>query len=106
MGNFLEIRKICATELRSKVSFYLPFTTFQNEEEFENHCKIIQETAEWGDQLEVISISNAIQRKIIVHMSESPDQIYGDYPEEIHLAFIRDYSIAGSHYNPVLPKPS
>ena len=100
--SYMDLRKLCADEIRSKPDFYLPFSSYQTKEELEKHCDIIEKTAEWGDALEVSALANALHLTIIVHSLGLPPQKYGDGASEINISFHSKYSSEGGHYNSLI----
>ena len=90
---YLDLRKRAADELRSKPSEYLPFSNFETSEQFENHCVRVEKSSDWGDELELVALSNALEYSIIVHRAD----------QSFELAFLAFYTTSGGHYNSVIP---
>lgn len=101
---YIEIRKKAADELRAHIDVYKPFSNFETDEEYENHCKLIETTAEWGDSLEVLVLAKAYNVTVIVHTADNPPEKYGTGPNTIQLSFHSRFTSSGGHFNAVIPK--
>ncbi|EAY19417.1 OTU-like cysteine protease family protein [Trichomonas vaginalis G3] len=102
--SYLDLRKSAANEIMSHPDQYLPFSNYGTVEELEKHCKLIETTAEWGDNLEVSALANALHVSIIVHSVGVPPQKYGEFAASINLTFHSTFTSHGGHYNAAIPK--
>lgn len=102
-NSFKEIRKRAADELRSNESQYFNFSNCSNHEEYEHYCEIVENSAEWGDELELTAISNAFKYTIVVHRVGQPPLNRGEFSQSIDLAFLPNFTTSGGHYNAVIP---
>lgn len=100
---FLELRKRAADELRSKPSEYMGFSNCETPEQYEAHCVRVEKSSDWGDELELMALSNALEYSVVVYRADQQPIKRGEFPQSIDLAFLAFYTTSGGHYNSVIP---
>ncbi|OHT01481.1 OTU domain-containing protein 6B [Tritrichomonas foetus] len=102
-NSFSDLRKRTAKELRENEEKYIGFSNCANHEEFEAHCQKVENSSDWGDELELMALSNALGYSFIVHRDGEEPITRGDFSSSLHLAFLLHYTTSGGHYNSVIP---
>lgn len=100
---YQELRKRCADELRSKSSEYIGFSNCETPEDFEAHCVRVEKSSDWGDELELMALSNALEYSIVVYRADQQPIKRGEFAPSLDLAFLAFYTTSGGHYNSVIP---
>ena len=105
---FNKIREIAATELQQNRSQYEPFYLPDDQSTFDHHIEQVRSTAEWGGNMELRALANALQRPIIIYSTNPPLTIQST-PESsmdnpIRLTYHQSYYALGQHYNSLSPK--
>ena len=100
--SFKIIRRKAAEELRAHPEQYRDFAGCANDEEYRNYCDKVENTAEWGDELEVKALSNALDYAIVVHKVGNEPIKHGNQPNCIQLMFLENFTSSGGHYNAVV----
>lgn len=102
------LRRTAADYLRDKKEDFLPFFVDESgnepDEAYSIHCDNVENTAEWGGELELRALSQALSKTIIVHSVDLPDTILGDQPESLNplrVCFMRHAYGLGDHYSSV-----
>lgn len=101
------IRKKCAEILRIHPDEYLPFVasdSITTVESFNQYCDTVQNTSEWGGELEVNALSRAYGVEIMVfQMSTAPITFgKGNANGQLRLSYHQHYYHLGAHYNSVV----
>lgn len=100
---YIDLRKRAADELRSNPSKYMSFSTCETPEEFEAHCERVEKSSDWGDDLELVALSNALEYSFNVYRADQDPIKRGEFPNSLDLAFLAFYTTSGGHYNSVIP---
>ncbi|KAH0789451.1 OTU domain-containing protein 6B [Histomonas meleagridis] len=100
--SFKILRKKAADELRAHPNEYQSFAGCETSEEFEVYCNKVENTAEWGGELEVTALSNALDYAIVVHMVGKEPIKHGNQANAIQLMFLAHFTSSGGHYNAVV----
>lgn len=105
---YQELRELAASYIRSHQSDFYPFLVDEDvEDALETHCVNIESTAEWGGEMELIALSQALKRHLVVHSAGMPDQFFGEEfatgdKALLRLCFMRHAFNLGCHYNSVV----
>lgn len=106
------LRSMCVTALREKKSQFEPFIVLEGGESFDDYCEKVRNTAEWGGQLELRALAQALQETIVVVSAIGDDVVMGeefrtdsDSPV-ICLSYHKHYLALGEHYNSTEPMKS
>lgn len=99
-----ELRSLAAKYLSSHRSEYECFidteATAGTADKFEEYCRKIESTGMWGGQIELETLSRALNLTIIVLQSEGPEICFNSSQEQvIYLSFHRFAFSLGEHYN-------
>ncbi|CAK4235631.1 unnamed protein product [Aphanomyces euteiches] len=114
MESHVYLRLRTAKYLRSHANDFLPFVELNyesdvsNEDQFEEYCKRVEESSDWGGQIELRALAQALEFPIEVHsattdvikMGEEFSKI-GEAP--LRLSYHLHYYSLGEHYNSVVP---
>lgn len=103
-ADFRFVRKMCADEMRANKDAYIGFIDITDEAEYIAYCDRIENSAEWGGEVELVALSNAFKMSFIVHRNGQQPMKQGNYDATTELAFLEFYSTSGGHYNSVVPK--
>lgn len=102
------LRHTAADYLRNNREDFLPFFVDESgnnpDEAFDIHCDNVENTAEWGGELELRALSQALGKTIIVHSVDLPDTVLGEQSEEsnpLRVCFMRHAYGLGDHYSSV-----
>ena len=109
--SYQTMRDMAATELQQNRSHYEPFYLPSDEQpllSFDQHIQQVRSTAEWGGNMELRALANALQRPIIIYSTNPPLTIQST-PESsmdnpIRLTYHQSYYALGQHYNSLTPK--
>lgn len=96
------LRQRTAEELRLHSDKYFEFSNCGSMEQFEEHCRRVETTSEWGGELEVTALSNALAISFVVHRVGFEPMKHGEQVTEIHLFFLEHFTSSGGHYNSVV----
>lgn len=107
---FTKMREIAATELQQNRSQYEPFYLPEDHSTFDQHIEQVRSTAEWGGNMELRALANALQRPIVIYSTNPPLTIQST-PESsmdnpIRLTYHQYYYALGQHYNSLSLKQS
>lgn len=97
------LREKTANELRKNKDKYFDFSNCANDEEYEKHCDRVENTSEWGGELEVTALSNALNISFIIHRVGFEPMKHGEQLTSIQLFFLEYFTSSGAHYNSVVP---
>lgn len=106
------LRTMCAQYMRSHRAMFEPFIAVEDEggeqgaKSFEEYLNTVQNTSEWGGQLELRALAGALQTPIRVLSATAPDVIMGEdfSGEPLRVTFHQHFLTLGEHYNSVQPK--
>jgi len=102
-----EVRQLCAAALRRGADNYSPFAELAEGEDFEGYCGRVENSADWGGELELRALADALQTRIVVHRAgETEPLVLG--PEglsglPLQVTYHRYYYTLGEHYNSAIP---
>jgi OTU domain-containing protein 6 len=103
-----KLREIAANHLRTHSEEFAPFVGLDMADPaFEEYCqKVASETlGEWGGQIELRALSEALEKKMIIYAANAPPVIMGEQYDNsaiIQLSFHQHYYALGEHYNSVV----
>jgi len=103
---YKEVRRLCATSLRGHVEGYAPFAELKEGEDFEGYCGRVESSADWGGELELRALADALKVRIHVFQAGADKPlVLGDGPaaSPLRVSFHRHYYALGEHYNSVVP---
>lgn len=109
-----ELRLQCADYMRSHGTDFLPFLTDSqtgdqfNQDQFEEYCREIADTAAWGGQLEILAFSHIFQVPIKVYQASAPLMCIGEEyqlnTQPLTLSYhLHEFGL-GEHYNSITSK--
>ncbi|CAJ1367193.1 unnamed protein product [Effrenium voratum] len=101
---YKEVRKICAESLRSQVENYSPFAELKEGEDFEGYCRRVESSADWGGELELRALADALKVRILVFQAGAEPLVLGEpkAKTKLQVSFHRHYYALGEHYNSVV----
>eukprot|EP00939_MAST-03C_sp_MAST-3C-sp1_P005086 g5086.t1 len=108
--SYLKIRRIAARYMRDNKDEFAPYMTVPSgksaESAFADHCSSVEASAEWGGQLELRAISEALKTPIHIYAADAPlirmGDSYGSSP--LRLTYHKHYYALGEHYNTTTTK--
>eukprot|EP01096_Ripella_sp_DP13-Kostka_P006486 TRINITY_DN2322_c0_g1_i1.p1 TRINITY_DN2322_c0_g1~~TRINITY_DN2322_c0_g1_i1.p1 ORF type:complete len:290 (+),score=113.23 TRINITY_DN2322_c0_g1_i1:28-870(+) len=108
-----ELRRLTATELRANAADYRPFLPSSqgdseiSDEEFEEYCQTMENTFEWGGNVELQALSRSLALPIRVYSSTGLRIELGDHLIDQHaplnISFHNHFHTLGAHYNSLVP---
>lgn len=98
-AEYQAVRTACADEMRKNRPKYEDFVGSDN---YDAYCDSVQNSAEWGGDVELTALSNAFQMSFIVHRRGQEPIKRGDYDAVSQLAFLEFFTTSGGHYNSVV----
>ncbi|EWM27374.1 Ovarian tumor, otubain [Nannochloropsis gaditana] len=105
-----EVRRSAAQYILSHPEDFLPFLAGGEEGEgagLEAYVHTVEDTAEWGGELEIRALCHAYQTPIRVYAAEQPVYMIGaedyDQAKPLLLSYHRHFYALGEHYNSVVP---
>lgn len=101
------LRRIAAEHIRRNRDEFAPFIGFDAESsEFDNYCRRVESDtlAEWGGQLEIRALTEALGVTIVVYSAGATPLVMGDANRDhpVRLSFHRHLFRLGEHYNAVV----
>lgn len=108
-GAHLELRRVAANYMRRHAADFLPFLPVADgqapKEVFAAHCDSVETTADWGGQLELRALAQALRRPILVYSADAPVVRMGEtyQGQALRVTFHLYYYALGEHYNSVVP---
>ena len=105
--DFVRLRQLAAAYLRGHAEEFAPFLGMEAASiEFEEYCAKVDSVtgAEWGGQIELRALADALERQIHIYDSTTPLLVMGqDFPDSnpLKLTYHRHYYSLGEHYNSV-----
>ncbi|GBG34154.1 OTU domain-containing protein 6B [Hondaea fermentalgiana] len=105
------LRTMCAQYMRTHRPLFEPFIALDDEggeqgaHSFEEYLDTVQNSAEWGGQLELRALAGALQTPIEVYAADGPMVIMGEdfTGEPLRVSFHQHFLTLGEHYNSVQP---
>eukprot|EP00026_Physarum_polycephalum_P006531 Phypoly_transcript_06579.p1 GENE.Phypoly_transcript_06579~~Phypoly_transcript_06579.p1 ORF type:complete len:299 (-),score=51.26 Phypoly_transcript_06579:120-1016(-) len=88
---------------------FIPFLPTENASlaDLKKYCDELRNTNNWGGQLEIQALCNALALPITIHTANAPDIVMGDpflkTNKSLHLAYHKHAYALGEHYNSVVP---
>eukprot|EP00011_Vannellida_sp_DIVA3-517-6-12_P003593 CAMPEP_0114613734 /NCGR_PEP_ID=MMETSP0168-20121206/5287_1 /TAXON_ID=95228 ORGANISM="Vannella sp., Strain DIVA3 517/6/12" /NCGR_SAMPLE_ID=MMETSP0168 /ASSEMBLY_ACC=CAM_ASM_000044 /LENGTH=260 /DNA_ID=CAMNT_0001824753 /DNA_START=199 /DNA_END=978 /DNA_ORIENTATION=- len=100
-----ELRKLCADRIRQHSDDYQPF--MDPSEPLEEYCKCVETTTEWGGDLEIRALAEALDASIVVHSASAPALAFGtsDHLPQLNVTYHKSYYALGAHYNSAAELP-
>nr|CCA16202.1 conserved hypothetical protein [Albugo laibachii Nc14] len=106
--SYQELRQLASEYIRTHSDDFLPFleldvsnSTKSESEQFEEYCKNIVNSSEWGGQLELLALSCSLHRRIEVFTGDSNVIVIGSEfnGSPLRLTYHLHYYALGEHYN-------
>eukprot|EP00928_Gymnodinium_smaydae_P062376 TRINITY_DN46259_c0_g1_i1.p1 TRINITY_DN46259_c0_g1~~TRINITY_DN46259_c0_g1_i1.p1 ORF type:complete len:303 (+),score=94.63 TRINITY_DN46259_c0_g1_i1:58-966(+) len=107
-STFQEVRSLCADFLRRSPEEYAPFAELADGEDYDGYCNRVEQSADWGGELELRALADGLGAQIVVHRAEAAEPLMlgsdrnGALPP-LQVAYHRHYYALGEHYNSVVP---
>jgi len=102
-----EVRQLCAAALRRGEDGYSPFAELAEGEDFAGYCGRVENSADWGGELELRALADALQTRILVHRAGEPEPLAlgpkGLSGMPLQVTYHRHYYTLGEHYNSTVP---
>eukprot|EP00933_Yihiella_yeosuensis_P082851 TRINITY_DN96853_c0_g1_i1.p1 TRINITY_DN96853_c0_g1~~TRINITY_DN96853_c0_g1_i1.p1 ORF type:complete len:318 (+),score=110.36 TRINITY_DN96853_c0_g1_i1:92-1045(+) len=103
-----EIRGLCAKALRKEVDNYSPFAELKDDEDFNGYCDRVENSADWGGELELRALADTLKVRIEVFRADSAQPLvlgesFGNGDEPLRVAFHQYFLALGEHYNSIVP---
>jgi len=102
--SFSKLRELAAMQLRNHPDEYAPFLMLEaGSDEFAAYCDTVQNTNEWGGQVELRALASALKKQLWIYDAQAPVVKMGDEFDgpPLKLTFHRHYYSLGDHYNSV-----
>ncbi|CAM9228093.1 unnamed protein product [Chrysoparadoxa australica] len=102
--SYKTLRATAARHIRSNADEFSPF--IDSKDGFDKYCRDVEETAEWGGQLELRAISESLEVAVEVYSASAPclsmgEAYHQDDVAPLRLTFHERYYSLGAHYNSV-----
>ncbi|EKX34406.1 hypothetical protein GUITHDRAFT_147248 [Guillardia theta CCMP2712] len=100
---YRSLRRVAANFLRSHQA---EFEGFVEEADFSSYARQVEETAEWGGDIELMALARALHANIHVYSARMDEQTFSPFsPSSVHLrlSFHQHAYSLGAHYNSVVP---
>lgn len=100
----LLLRAMCVEMLRMRRPEFEPFMAL-GDETFESYCDKVGNTTQWGGQLELRALAQALQETIVVVNATGENVVMGEEfrssgrDRALYLSFHQHYFSLGEHYN-------
>lgn len=106
-GAHQEMRQIATSYMLENRQSYAPFV----EGDFDAYCSRMANTADWGGQIEIQALAEALKTPIEVYSANQPKTTMGEVfgsqgLEPLRLSYHKEYYALGEHYNSVVPEGS
>ncbi len=105
---FMDLRATAANHLRDNKLEFLPFLETEDANDFEGYCFRVESTAQWGGDLEIRVLSEALAQPIEVHQAGSDPLLFGDNScgtTLLRISYHKTYYALGAHYNAIVKIP-
>ena len=103
---YLTLRKASAQHIRDRESSYAPFLAMDNKrnETFFEYCHRMENTSDWGGELELRALSEVLENPIQIFCAETPPILMGEDQsgEPLKLSYHKKYYALGMHYNSLI----
>ncbi|CAL1145988.1 unnamed protein product [Cladocopium goreaui] len=103
---YREVRRICAKSLRGDMENYAPFAELKDGGDFEGYCQRVESSADWGGELELRALADAMKVRVQVFQAGSDQPLVlgaAVKAAPLQVSFHRHYYALGEHYNSVVP---
>eukprot|EP00445_Apocalathium_hangoei_P019270 CAMPEP_0203911292 /NCGR_PEP_ID=MMETSP0359-20131031/52469_1 /ASSEMBLY_ACC=CAM_ASM_000338 /TAXON_ID=268821 /ORGANISM="Scrippsiella Hangoei, Strain SHTV-5" /LENGTH=319 /DNA_ID=CAMNT_0050836969 /DNA_START=49 /DNA_END=1008 /DNA_ORIENTATION=- len=97
-----DVRSLCASSLRRRREAYEAFAELNDGEDFDGYCTRVENSADWGGQLELRALADELELQIFVHRAEEAEPlIIGDVArgDPLHVTYHQFWYALGEHYN-------
>lgn len=105
--DYEKVRAICAASLRTRMDDYAPFAELNAGEDYTSYCNRVENSADWGGELELRALADELRVRILVHRADANEPLAmgeaGGDGAPLHVAFHQHYYALGEHYNSVVP---
>ncbi|KAJ3369637.1 OTU domain-containing protein 6B [Allomyces arbusculus] len=113
-STYTSLRQLAAQHLRTHPDDFRPFLVDETTGEmltddgFRAYCAKIESTAEWGGQIELRALAEALRRPIAVYQSSSPNPLvlgaeFGPIDQALRVSYHQHQYGLGEHYNSLVP---
>lgn len=93
--------------MREHSEDFIPFIDCDGdpEENFASYCDIVENSNEWGGELEIRALAHALESPITVYSASSKPRKFGEeFPgEPLLISYHKHYYALGAHYNAIIP---
>ncbi|OQR81185.1 hypothetical protein ACHHYP_16684 [Achlya hypogyna] len=106
------MRQLTAASLRTHAADFLPFVELNYEsdesleaDQFEAYCQRVEQSSDWGGQLELRALAHSLQRPIHVFAAASEVLVMGEEfagAPPLRVSYHLHYYALGAHYNSVV----
>ena len=101
------LRKAAAQHMRSNAASYAPFLAADNKrnESFLEYCDRMENTADWGGELELRALSEVLRVPITIHSAGAQPILMGENEQgpTLNVSYHKQYYALGMHYNSLVP---
>ncbi len=107
-GEFMAMRAAASSHLRQNKEEFLPFLETGDMADFEGYCSRVESSTQWGGDLEVRALSEALSHPIEVYRAGSDPLLFGNNSCDttpLRISFHKSYYALGAHYNSVISIP-
>ncbi len=105
---FMAMRATAARHLRENKEEFLPFLDAEDVADFEGYCSRVESTSQWGGDLEVKALSEALTKPIQVYRAGNDPLLFGGNSNcgststPLRISFHEAYYALGAHYNAIV----
>jgi OTU domain-containing protein 6 len=110
--DYMKLRQLAAKYMREHKEDFIYFIDTENgdvmdDARYEEYCKKVENSSEWGGQVELRAIANALQRPIRIFQNGQLIVMGEEFSKEdnmLSISYHRNYYSLGEHYNSVIKK--
>lgn len=111
--DYMKLRQLAAKYMREHKEDFIYFIDMENgdvmdDARYEEYCKKVENSSEWGGQVELRAIVNVLQRPIRIFQNGQLIVMGEEFLKEdnmLSISYHRNYYSLGEHYNSVIKKP-
>lgn len=97
-----EMRALCADALRLRSGEYEPFAELNDDEDFSSYCDRVENSADWGGELELRALADQLGAQVLVHRAGEPEPLVlgrAGTGAPLHVSYHQHWLALGEHYN-------
>jgi OTU domain-containing protein 6 len=103
--DYMKLRSIAANHLRKNVDEYIAFADLEDCS-FEDYCKKVEGSGEWGSHLEITAIAKELNLCIEIFQAKGENIIIGEQNDKgdnmLKISYHQHYFGLGEHYNSLI----